>query len=53
MQEAGRADAQNMLRIGSHNIRETLDEWYKNLPLKKEYPFFRDYLDKIYGALFD
>ena len=39
-----------MLGIGSDNVRQTLDEWYANRELKKEYPYFRDYLDSIFGG---
>ena len=52
LQEAGRADAKAMLNIGSENVQKTLEEWYNDRALKKEYPYFRDYLDSIYDYLF-
>lgn len=52
LQEAGRADAKAMLEIGSGNIEKTLEEWFSSQELKHEYPFFRDYLDKVYSYLF-
>lgn len=38
-----------MLDLGQDNISKTLEEWYANNELKKEYPVFRDYLDYIYN----
>lgn len=49
LQEQGRQDAQSMLDIGQENIGKTLDEWYADQELKKEYPVFRDYLNYIYN----
>ena len=45
LQEAGRADAEDFLNIGSKDVKFTLDEWYNSIQLKKEYPYFRDYLN--------
>ena len=42
-----------MLDIGSDNVEKTLEDWFNNQQLKKEYPFFRDYLDKVYDYLFE
>ena len=53
LQQAGRDDAKNMLAIGSQNVSKTLDEWFHDKELKKEYPFFRDYLNKIYHYIFN
>ncbi len=52
LQEAGRNDAKNMLEIGNDNVSKTLDEWLANKELKKEYPHFRDYLNKAYSYIF-
>lgn len=49
LQEAGRSDAQNMLNIGSDNVKSTYDEWSVKKALKKEFPHFRDYLNKVYN----
>lgn len=48
LQELGRQDAEDMLRIGQADIGQTLDEWYANLELKSEWPIFRDYLDYLF-----
>jgi len=53
LQEAGRADAKAMLDIGNENVSKTLDEWYFSKDLKKEYPHFRDYLNKVYSYVFN
>jgi len=53
MQEAGRADAKAMLDIGSDKVAKTLEEWYDNYELKKEYPYFREYLNKVYSYIFE
>jgi len=42
-----------MLAIGSQNVSKTLDEWFNDKELKKEYPFFRDYLNKVYHYIFN
>ena len=52
MQEAGRDDAKKMLDIGNENVMKTLKAWDADFALKREYPFFRDYLNKIYNHLF-
>ena len=49
LQEQGRSDAKDMLGLGQDNISKTLNEWYTDNELKKEYPIFRDYLDYFYG----
>ena len=42
-----------MLEIGSENVSKTLNEWLAERELQKEYPYFRDYLNKIYSFLFE
>ena len=48
LQEQGRTDAKDMLNLGQGNISKTLEEWYADNELKKEFPIFRDYLSLIY-----
>ena len=53
MQEAGRADAKAMLDIGSDKVSSTFDEWNEDFELRKTYPYFRDYLNKVYSYIFN
>ena len=53
MQEAGRADAKAMLDIGTDNVSSTFDEWNEDFELRKTYPYFRAYLNKVYSYIFN
>ena len=52
LQEMGRNDAKNMLEIGSDNVGKTLDDWLADKELRKEYPHFREYLNKAFSYIF-
>ena len=52
LQEAGRADAKAMLDIGSENIAKTFDEYQNDFSLRKQWPFFREYLEAVYNSFF-
>jgi len=41
-----------MLEIGSDNIETKLDEWNRSYDLRKEFPFFRDYINSLYSSIF-
>lgn len=42
-----------MLEIGSDNIKATMDAWQGDISLRKAFPYFGDYLKKIYSSVFE
>ena len=44
LQEQGRSDAQKAMQIGQENIHRSIEEWENTPEIKKEYPYFVDYL---------
>lgn len=44
LQAAGRRDAQNALALGQEKIKISVNEWFADKALQKEYPYIYDYV---------